>query len=218
MASLLFFAFSWWSIALRAVAIIHFIRRRPDFYWLWIILFHWVGALVYIAVEVVPDAGILRDSFKVFPRRKRIRELESAILDNPSAGNYEELGDLYLEEGKYARARECFNRSISSRTDSPDPFYRRGISAMYLGDFAAALPDFERVVRKDPQYDFQRAAGLLAHIYANTGQPDKADALFKEVLKTSTSSETYYNYAAFLLAQNRKEEARNIARSILAKK
>jgi len=53
-------------------------------------------------------------------------------------------------------------------------------------------PDFERVVRKDPQYDFQRAAGLLAHIYANTGQPDKADALFKEVLKTSTSSETYY--------------------------
>jgi len=218
MGWLLFYVFSWWSIALRAVAIIHFIRRRPNFFWLWIILFHWVGALVYIAMEVIPDAGLLKTSFQVFPRRKRIRELEAAILDNPSAGNYEELGDLYLEEGKYARARECFNRSISSRTDSPDPFYRRGISAMYLGDFAAALPDFERVVSKDPQYDFQRAAGLLAHIYANTGQPDKADALFKEVLKTSTSSETYYNYASFLLAQNRKEEARNIARSILAKK
>jgi len=94
MASLLFFAFSWWSIVLRAIAIIHFIRRRPDFYWLWIILFHWVGALVYIAVEVVPDAGLLRQSFKIFPRRKRIKELEAAILDNPSAGNYEELGDL----------------------------------------------------------------------------------------------------------------------------
>ena len=218
MESLLFFAFSWWSIALRAVAIIHFIRRRPDFYWLWIILFHWIGAVVYIAVEVVPDAGILRDSFKVFPRRKRIRELESAILDNPSAGNYEELGDLYLEEGKYARARESFDRSISSRTDSPDPFYRRGIAAMYMGDFAAALPDFERVVSKEPKYDFLRAAGLLAHVYANTGQPDKADALFKEVLKTCTLSEIYYNYACFLLAQNRKEEARNFARSILAKK
>src|SRR3954463_13854732 len=112
MASFLFFAFSWWSILLRIVAIVHFIRRRPDFFWLWIILFHWVGALVYIAVEVVPDASLLRDSFKVFPRRRRIKELEAAILDNPSAGNYEELGDLYLEEKKYYRARECFDKSI----------------------------------------------------------------------------------------------------------
>jgi len=218
MESLLFYAFSWWSIALRAVAIIHFIRRRPDYYWLWIILFHWVGALVYIAVEVVPDAGLLRDSFKIFPRRKRIKELEAAILDNPSAGNYEELGDLYLEDAKYVRARACFDKSISSRTDSPDPFYRRGICEMYLGDFAAALPDFERVVAKDPKYDFLRAAGLLAHTYANTGHADKADALFQEVVKTSTLSETYYNYASFLLAQNRKEEARNFARAILAKR
>jgi len=88
------------------------------------------------------DAGLLKTSFQVFPRRKRIRELEAAILDNPSAGNYEELGDLYARRRKYARARECFNRSISARTDSPILFTRRGISAMYLGDFAAALPDF----------------------------------------------------------------------------
>ena len=218
MGYLLLYLFSWWSIAIKAVALVHFIRRRPNFYWLFIILFHWVGAVVYIAVEVVPDAGLLRDSFKVFPRRKRIRELESAILDNPSAGNYEELGDLYLEEKKYSRARDCFDKSISSRTDSPDPFYRRGICAMYMGDYAAALADLERIVTADPKYDFQRGAGLLAHVYANTGHPEKADALFQEVLKTSTVSETYYNYGSFLLSQNRKEEARTYARAILAKK
>ena len=76
MGSFLFFAFSWWSIALRIVALVHFIRRRPDFFWLWVILFHWVGALVYIFVEVIPDAGLLRSSFQVFPRRRRIHELE----------------------------------------------------------------------------------------------------------------------------------------------
>ena len=105
MGSLLFFAFSWWGILLRVVAIVHFVRRRPDFFWLWIILFHWVGALVYIVVEVIPDAGLLRTQFQVFPRRRRIRELERAILDNPSAGNYEELGLLYLDNRDYARAR-----------------------------------------------------------------------------------------------------------------
>jgi hypothetical protein len=218
MGSLLFFAFSWWGILLRVVAIVHFIRRRPDFFWLWIILFHWVGALVYIAAEVIPDAGLARQSFKVFPRRRRIHELESAILDNPSAGNYEELADLYLEEGTYARARHCYDQAISSRTDSPDPFYRRGMAATFMGDFAAAVPDLERVVAEDPKYDFQRAAGLLAHAYAHTGQPDKAESLFREVTKISTSSETYFNYACFLTGQRRHAEAREWAQRILDKK
>ena len=218
MEYLFFYLFSWWSILLRIIAIVHFIRRRPDFFWLWVILFHWVGALIYIVVEVIPDAGLLRQSFKVFPRRRRLQELEAAILDNPSAGNYEELGDLYLEDEKYAQARKYYDRAISSRTDSPDPFYRRGIAAMNMGDYEAAMPDFERVVNQDSDYDFQRAAGLLAHVYAKTGHPEQADALFKEVIKISTSSETYYNYASFLMTQNRNAEAREFAKKILAKK
>jgi hypothetical protein len=208
-----------WGLILQGVAIVHFIRRRPDTFWLWIIIFGGgLGALVYIAVEVIPDAGLLRQSFKVFPRRKRIRELEAAVLDNPAAGNYEELADLYLEEGKFARARQCYDKAISSRTDSLDPFYRRGIAEIQMGDFAAAGPDLERVVTRDAKYDFHRAGGLLAHVYANTGHPDKAEALFQEVTRISTLSETYYNYACFLASQQRNAEAREWAQRILAKK
>ena len=218
MGSLLFFAFSWWGIIVRAVAIIHFIRRRPNGFWLFIILISGLGALVYIVVEVIPDAGLLRQSFKVFPRRSRIRELESAVLDNPSAGNYEELAGLYLDEGNYARARRNYDKSIAIRADSPDPFYRRAIAEVHMADFAAASPDLERVVSQDPQYDFHLAAGLLAHVYANTGQTEKADLLFQGVTKISTSSETYYNYACFLAAQHRTAEAREWAQRLLDKK
>jgi hypothetical protein len=216
---LLFFFASWWGWILQAIAIVHFIRRRPDLYWLFIILIGgWIGALVYIVVEVVPDAGLLRTSFQVFPRRRRIRELERAILDNPSAGNYEELGLLYLDDGDFSRARAAYDKAISSRTDHPDPFYRRGIAEIYLGDFAAALPDLEHVVADDPDYDFHRAKGLLAHAYAQTGQPDKADAMFQQATKISTISETYYNYALFLQSQGRVDEARQWAQKILDKK
>jgi hypothetical protein len=208
-----------WGIILQALAIVHFIRRRPDTYWLYIILFLGpIGALVYIVAEVLPDLGLLRDSFKVFPRRKRIYELESMILDNPSAGNYEELADLYLEEGRFRRARECYDKAISSRTDSLDPFYRRALAAMQMGDYAAAVPDLERVVSRESKYDFHRALGLLADAYAQTGQSEKADVLFREATKMSTLSETYYNYASFLLTQQRIAEARDWAQRILAKK
>jgi hypothetical protein len=213
------FLFYPWGLILQALAIVHFIRRRPDGYWLWVILLLGpLGALVYFAVEVIPDAGLLRQSFKVFPRRRRIHELERAVLDNPSAGNYEELGELYSEEGQWSRARQSYDKSISARTDSPDPFYRRGIAELELGDFAAAVPDLERVVSKDPQYDFHRAIGLLAHGYANTGQPEKAESFFQQAVKISTLSETYYNYAQFLASQGRNAEAREWALKVLAKR
>jgi hypothetical protein len=219
MGSFLFFAFSWWSIVLRIVALVHFIRRRPNFYWLWVILlFSWVGAAIYIVVEVIPDAGLLRDSFQVFPRRRRIQELERIVLDNPSAGNYEELGLLYLDDGDYARARAAYDRAISSRTDHADPFYRRGIAETELGDFTAAVPDLERAVISDPDYDFHRAKGLLAWAYAQTGQNEKADAMFRQATRISTISETYYHYALFLQSQGRAAEAREWAQKILAKK
>jgi len=38
-----------WGVILQAAAILHFVRRRPDTYWLWIILVGGgLGALVYI--------------------------------------------------------------------------------------------------------------------------------------------------------------------------
>jgi len=208
-----------WSFLIVALAIIHFIRRRPDTYWLYIILFLGpLGAGIYLVVEALPDLGLLRQSFKVFPRRRRIRELEAAVLDNPSAGNYEELADLYMGEGNFSKARTCYDKAISSRTDSPDPFYRRGVCEIELGDFTPAVQDLERVVQKDPGYDFHRAKGLLAHAYANAGEPAKAEDLFRQAVAISTLSETYYNYSLFLAAQNHPAEAREWAQKILAKK
>ena len=208
-----------YGIILQAIALVHFIRRRPDGYWLWIILMGGgIGAAAYLIAEVIPDAGLLRGALQVFPRRKRIKQLEIAILDNPSIGNYEELGDLYLDDKQYAKARECFDRVISPRTDSVDPYYRRALSALALNDQPAAVADLEKVVERDPKYDYHRAAGLLADTLGKTGQVERAAALFAEVTQVSTVSETQYNYACFLLANGKQDQAREWAQRILAKK
>lgn len=207
-----------YGVILQALAIIHFIRRRPDTYWFWIILmFGGFGALAYILIEVIPDFGLLRASFQVFPRRKRIKQLEGMIVDNPSIGNYEELGDLYLDDGQFVKARECFDK-VLAREESIDPLYRRGLAAIGLNDLKAAVPDLEKVTARDPKYDYQRAAGLLAHALGKIGEREKAAALFAEVTETSTLSETQYNYASFLAETGRAAEAREWAERILRKK
>ena len=207
-----------YGIALQAIAILHFVRRRPDAYWLWIILLGGgLGSLVYIAVEVVPDARLLHGAYQVFPRRKRIKQLEAQVFDNPSVGNYEELGDLLLDDGKYARARDCFDKVIA-RSDAIDPLYRRALCALALEDYPAAAADLEAVTTREPKYDYQRAAGLLAHVRARLGQQEAADALFAEITTTSTLSETEYNYASFLAETGRPAEAREWVDRVLRKK
>jgi hypothetical protein len=208
-----------YGIVLQAIAIAHFARRRPDTYWLWIIIIGGgLGALVYIALEVVPDAGLLRTTFQVFPRRRHIKQLQAAIVDNPSIGNYEELGDLLLEDGKYTEARTCYDKVIAARADSIDSYYRRALAELALADYSAAVADLEQVVDRDPKYDYQRAAGLLAHALGKIGQADRGLALFASVTELSTLSETQYNYAALLAERNRPAEAREWADRILRKK
>jgi len=152
-----------------------------------------------------------------FGRRSRIQKVETDILDNPSAANYEELGELYKDQGQYGKGREAFTNAIAARSDSIYTFYSRALCSLAMNDFAAAIPDLERVVAADRKFDYYRAAGLLADAYARTGDLQRAEPLFAEATQISTTPETLYNYASFLKTANRRDEAREWAQKILAK-
>jgi hypothetical protein len=208
-----------WGFILQGLAIVHFIRRRPENYWFYVIFFLGPpGAAVYILVEVLPDLGLLRGVFQGFGRRSRIQIVETQILDNPSAANYEELGELYKDQKEFEKAREAFTKAIAARADSIYTFYSRAQSSLGLNDFAAAIPDLERVLTADRKFDSYRTEGLLADAYAQTGQLERAGPLFAEVTQISTTTETLYNYAHFLKIANRREEAREWLQKLEAKK
>jgi hypothetical protein len=208
-----------WGLIVQGIALWHFVKRRPENYWLFIIIFGGVlGAGVYVLVEMIPDLGLLRDVFQGFGRRSRIHVLETLILDNPSAGNLEELAELQFDQKNYAKARELLNQAISSRSDSPHPFYLRAKAALGMGDFSGAIPDLEYVVGKDAKFDYYRATALLGDAYARTGDLNKAALYFAPAAQFSTTPETLYNYANYLKLADRKEEARKWAEKLAAKK
>jgi hypothetical protein len=208
-----------WGFIVQGLAILHFVRRRPENYWFYIIFFGgFLGASVYMVAEVLPDLGLLRGVFQGFGRRSRIQTLETQILDNPSPANYEELGELYKDQKQYEKARDAFNHAIEARSDSIYTFYSRAQSSLGLQDLASAIPDLERILAADRKFDYYRAAGLLADAYARTGQLERAEQLFAEVTQISTTPETLYNYATFLKTANRPKDAGEWAQKLLAKK
>jgi hypothetical protein len=208
-----------WGFILQGLALWHFVKRRPETYWFYVIIFLGpLGAGVYIVAEVIPDLGLLKGTFQGFGQRSRIQSLETQVIDNPSAGNFEELAELYFEQKKYAKAREALDRAITARSDSPHAFYLRAKSALAMGDYTAAIPDLEYVVGKDPKFDYYRATGLLGDAYARTGDLDKAALYLGPAAQFSTTPETLYNYANYLKLAGQKDAAREWTAKLIAKK
>jgi len=208
-----------WGFVVQGFALWHFVKRRPENYWLFVIIFGGVlGAGVYIIVEVIPDLGLLRGAFQGFGRRSQIKALETRILDNPSVGNLEELAELNFEQKNYGKAREALNRAIALRSDSTHAFYLRAKSSLAMGEYAEAIPDLEYVVAKDPKFDYHRATGLLGDAYARTGDLEKAEMYFAPAVQYSTTPETLYNYANYLKMTGRNEEALEWVRKLTTQK
>lgn len=207
------------AIILQVLALIHAVKRRPEGYWYLIILMGGgVGALAYFVVEILPDLMLIPNIFAGMNRKARIPIVEAALVDNPSPANYEELGELYWEQKQYAKAREAFDHSISTRSDSIHTFYHRAQCSLEMGDTERAIEDFERVVRKQQDFDYHRAGLLLAHAYGLAGKADAADAWFREVTTYATTPETLFLYASFLKQQGRRDDARTWAQKVLDKK
>jgi len=99
------------------LAIVHFIRRRPDNYWIFVILFLGpLGAIIYLAAEALPDIGLLGQSFKVFPR---VSAFANWKLRFATIRRLETMKNLrpYMDDGKLElRELRLTKRSPPART------------------------------------------------------------------------------------------------------
>jgi len=88
------------------------VRRRPENYWFYIIFFGgFLGASVYIRGGSAAGPGLFVACFRGLGDGHAYKKVETDILDNPSVANYEELGELYKDQGRYEKARDAFNHA-----------------------------------------------------------------------------------------------------------
>src|SRR3981189_3123731 len=94
-----------WGFIVQILAIVHFLRRRPENYWLYIIfLGGFLGDTVYRGVEVPPDITLLRGAIHGIGPRLCVQTVETQNVDQHSEGSYNELRELYMEEKQYGKA------------------------------------------------------------------------------------------------------------------
>ena len=201
------------------IAIVHCAKQGRNRFWIWLLIFGgMLAVMAYVIVECLPDWSEMKRRFTGPARRKRIAMLRAIILDNPSAGNYEQLGELLVQPKTWREAYDAFDRAIASRSDLLDTFYWRGVSAFELGDDAAAIRDLQYVVEREPKYDYSRARCQLARTLARAGRTGEAMTIFDRLVESSTASESLVQAAQFYAANGRGGTARELVESILARR
>lgn len=113
-----FMIFNVLVFAFQVVCAVHVFKRGRDYWWLFLIFFFpLIGSVVYFFVEMLPD---LRSGRRVggvsIPGggRRRIRQLEAAMLYSDTYANRKDLADAYLAGGVWEKAVPAYEYCLAN--------------------------------------------------------------------------------------------------------
>ncbi len=117
---------------------------------------------------------------------RAVAVLEKALEDRPrSATLLDLMVRAHLKRGDLAAARRWVERFIEAQPDAAEPFQRLVEIAKAEGRPDGGLADLERWARRFPHNE--ALALLLASAYEGAGQKDKAEAIYRRLVRPSAT-------------------------------
>jgi hypothetical protein len=162
-----------WSLGVlfQVLMLIHFIRTRPENYWFMIILFLGpIGAAAYFFIEVLPGFQWKMPAIERWERRRRKTWLEKLVNEAPSQEALGELARISAIEGEHTRAVELFGEALRRDPGDMESLYGRGLSAIELQNYRAAVEDLTALKAVEPVYKLQKGNLALARAYEGFGR------------------------------------------------
>lgn len=179
--------------------------------------------------EMVLDAGnagvsaILVKPFNAKNIRSKIATLFEVIYDrekDTEAETLMEAGKSLVEEGKYEKALENFNKIIELY-ENPEVYYNIGYVKAAQQKYDESIIAFRKAINIDKKY--AEAFGALGEVYLKIGLNDKAEQMmqrageiymeknmskeaeiaFQEVLKLNPNTTNIYNSLGILYRRNK---------------
>jgi tetratricopeptide (TPR) repeat protein len=188
-----------------------------------------VGLACSLAVPVVlvtayAAPGLLRnvvEDVNHFWRRLRTRrrdiddlEVKIAHLDRPYHLN--QLGQIYLAQGRVAKAKPYFERSLAKDATAIDTQYYLASCHFAQKQYAVAVDLLEQVHAQKPEYDYGMAYLRLAQSQQFVGNHARAAEVYRTLLKFYPGHpEGSYHYGLLLADDHSPDEARKMMQDVI---
>jgi hypothetical protein len=209
----------------QGVLIVHVIRTGRNFLWIWVLLLlpFGIGALVYLAAEVLPEL------FRSRTARRTARGLRRAMDPGAALRRYEDearvAGNVasrqrYAEElarhRRYDEAIAQYTQALSGLYEH-DPNLMLGLAQAQFakGDARAARTTLDELIRHNPDFRSPDGHLLYARSLAAEGEVGKALEEYRALAPSYPGAEAAVRYAQLLEAQGQHAEAQRVARELL---
>lgn len=210
---------------LQALLIVHVIKTGRNFLWIWVLILlpFGIGALVYIAVELVPDL------FRSRTAKRTARSFRKAMDPGAELRRYE--NEVRVAGNVATRQRYAEELTRHQRYDEAIAQYREALTGLYehdpnlmlglaqaqfgKGDAGAARATLDELIRRNPEFRSPDGHLLYARALAAEGSIDKALEEYRVLAPSYPGAEASVRYAQLLEAQGRHTEAQQVARELL---
>jgi len=203
------------AVVLPILCIVHVIRRREDYWWIFLILFApFIGPLVYFLVIVWPEwrqrARFRRGGVgnSVAQARRRVRQLERQLALSDTVQHRADLASAYCDAGQYTLARQGYEGCMQGLyADDAHLLFGLAKACFGEGQFARCLECAARVDRSElPEHvtalDFLRARALLA-----LGRDGEGIEVLRAVAPRASGLEPWWRLAEALARRGDHAEA-----------
>ena len=211
------------SIAFQVFFGIHALRTGRE-RWLWlIIVFPFVGCLIYFIAEYLPELKnsprsrqVKRGVIKAIDPGGDIRRLKLELERTDSINNRKALAEAYVNAGRFDEAIPLYESCLSG-VHVDDPAILEGMSLAYFlkGEFKKAQEKLFKLKEIQDDTLSNNFMLLLARTYEELGELENALQEYEMVVKHFSGEEAMYRYGLLLKKMGKKEEAGIVFNEIL---
>ncbi len=195
------------------------IRRQE---WIWAVFifltFGWglSAVLYYFFVYRASTSGTRGFELPGAHSRKRIKELQAQIHHLDKAHHHSQLGDIYFQQGKLAKAEASYRAAMERDPQDLDTRAHFGQCLLRQKRAAEARPLLEGVVAENPKHDYGHTLMALAETLTALGETDAALKVWQQVTENHSYPRAKVQLAELYLAKNMAEPARTELLDVLA--
>jgi hypothetical protein len=212
------------SILIQVGLVVHVIKTGRNTIWIWVlVLLPGIGALAYVAVEVIPDLfrapatrSALQGVARVVDPDRSLRRASATAAVSDTVVAKARLGAELARRGDYAAAAETYRAGLKGIYDH-DPTLLLGLAEAQFaaGDAVAARASLDDLRAHNP--DFRSADGhlLYARALEAEGNLAKAETEYRAVAAYYPGAEATTRHALLLKKAGRTIEARSVLEEML---
>ena len=211
-------------LAIEVGLIVHCIKTGRSWIWIWVLLLiPGLGAIAYVAVEILPELFRSRTAQRTALGLKKavdpfgdLRRFEEEARVAGNVASRQRYADELVRHGRYDEAITQYRQALSGLY-LHDPNLLLGLARAQFGrgEAAAARSTLEELMGENPGLISAEAHLLYARALESEGNIARALQEYQKLANSYPGAEAAVRYAQLLDHQGQREEARKVARELL---